>query len=292
MSPTLRGLYEQAQTGANLVVTGPHVQWLERLEHEQVPNAKALAFVIRALLHDFKHPRPGRFSPSSMGECPRRIVFEHAGAPQLPPDIDNQEMMDHGTISHLKWQIEGLTMGYMREAEVWVEDPDLWVGGSIDAELADASLFECKTVHPFVYNKIVLDTKKPKWEALLQIGTYFMLHGADWASVVYEDRGGGQFHEFRIERDDKIEREVLRRLKSYKSYVEADELPPQLADCEIKIGTVFRRCAFREICHVPKTYSQSMALPVIDAPGQVPLAAALPDWAQRAIAFAHELEES
>lgn len=284
--PTLRGLFEQAQTGQDLVVTGPHVQWLERLEEAQLPNAKAMAFVIRALLRDFKHPRPGRFSPSSMGKCPRRIMFDFAGAPQEAPDIDNQEMADHGTISHLKWQIEGLTMGYMNAAEVWVEDPTLLVGGSADAELADGSLFELKTVHPFVYNKVVLDAKKPKWEALLQIHTYFILHGAEWASVVYEDRGGGQFHEFRIERDPKIEREVMRRLRSYRSYAEADELPPQLADCELKIGTVFRRCPYREMCHVPKTLSE-----VTVRPGE-PLATALPEWAQEALVFAHLLEQA
>ena len=190
--PTLKALIEDASAerppGSDLVVTGPHYEWLERLEEEQMPSAKAMAHVVRALLRDFKHERSGRFSPSSMGECARRIVFGYAGAPQLPPDVDNQEMMDHGTISHLKWQIEGLTMGYMQEAEVWVHDPDLMVGGSLDGVLHDGSVFEEKTSSMFVYNKIVLDQKQPKWEHLLQVHTYFLLTGADWASVVYEDR--------------------------------------------------------------------------------------------------------
>jgi hypothetical protein len=225
-----------------------------------------------------------------MGECPRRILFEYAGAPQLAKDIDSQEMADHGTAAHLKWQIEGLTVGYMTQAEVWVEDPELMVGGSIDAKLIDASNFELKTVHPFVYNKIVLDNRTPKWEHLLQVGTYFMLDGADWCSVVYEDRGSGQFHEFRVQRDAKIEKEIIRRLNSYKRYVERDELPPQLPDCELKIGAAFRRCPFRRICAKPKTVHEAAELPSGAHGVHVPLGEALPAWAAQLLQQLETLE--
>lgn len=288
--PSLKELVRSAEAGDNLMVTGPHSEWLERLEVEQRPSPKAMAFAIRALLGDYKHERAGRFSPSSMGECARRLVFGYAGAPQLPPDIDNQEMMDHGTAAHLKWQIEGLTMGYMTEAEVWVDDPDLLVGGSMDAKLHDDSVFELKTAGGFVYNKIVLDQRAPKWENLMQANTYFMLDGADWGSVVYEDRSSGQFHEFRVTRDSKIEKEIIRRLRSYKSYVEADELPPVLPDCEVRVGTVYRRCPFRKICL--KTHSVTAASEL--ATGEHGRAAALgderPDWIKSMIAVAHRLE--
>jgi hypothetical protein len=290
--PTLKGLYAQAQAGSDLVVTGPHYDWLERLEHEQMPSARAMAFQIRAALRDFKHPRPGRFSPSSMGECPRRIMFDFAGAPALGFNVDNQEMMDHGTVSHLKWQVEGLTMGYMTQAEVWVEDTDLMAGGSMDAELSDGSLFELKSAGPWVYNKVVLDGRAPKWENLLQIGTYFILSDKDWASVVYEDRGTGQFHEFRVQRDPKIEREVLRRLASYKRYAEDDALPPQLADCEIRMGTVFKRCPYRGMCHIPDSITTAATMSESESRGRrTPLAGALPQWAQLLLKTARELEE-
>ena len=288
----LKDLVTSAHNGEDLMVTAPHAEWLERLEHEQRPNARAMAYVIRILLGDFKHERAGRFSPSSMGECARRLVFGYAGAPQLPPDIDNQEMMDHGTAAHLKWQIEGLTMGYMTDAEVWVEDKDLLVGGSMDAELYDGSIFELKTAGPWVYNKIVLDQRQPKWENLMQANTYFMLSGADWASVVYEDRGSGQFHEFRVERDPKIEKEIVRRLRSYKSYVESDELPPQLADCEVRMGTVFRRCPYRKICHKVDSVSSAAALSAGDDGRVVPLSQALPSWAAELVEYAKTLSEA
>jgi len=289
--PSLKELIRHAEAGDDLIVTGPHVRWLERLEHEKQPNLKAMAHVIKVHLGQLKHERPGRFSPSSMGECARRLVLGYAGAPQLPPDIDNQEMMDHGTSGHLKWQIEGLTLGYMTDAEVWVHDPELLSGGSIDATLVDGSIFELKTAGLYVYNKIVLNERWPKWENLLQVHNYFLLTGADWASIVYEDRSGGQFHEFRVERDAKIEAEVLRRLKSYKGYVEADELPPMLDMCEQRIGATYRRCPYRKNCPTVHTVSAAQELRTGDGGRLVPLAEALPGWASTLLQQVEQLEE-
>lgn len=291
---TLKGLFQEAQRGdgGKLFVTQPHTEWLERPEQEQVYSEEAITFLGDVLRKKFKHERPGRFSPSAIGECHRRVVFGYAGAPQLPPDIDNQEMMDHGTISHLKWQLEGLTMGYMTEAEVWVHDEELLSGGSMDADLHDGSIFELKTAGMFVYNKIVLDQRAPKWENLLQVHNYFLLSGADWASVVYEDRSSGQFHEFRVARDPKIEKEVLRRLRSYKSYVEEDELPPMLEMCEQRMGATYRRCPYRKVCHIPDSVTKAQDLPHDSEDGRlVPLTHALPEWAQSMIQMAERLEE-
>lgn len=286
---TLKDLVKGAHEGDIKVVTGPHVDWLERLEHEQIPNQKAMHHVIRVLLRQYKHQRKGRFSPSNMGECPRRILFSYAGAPELQADIDNQEMMDHGSFGHLKWQIEGLTMGYMTEAEVWVHDEDLMTGGSIDGVLHDGSLFELKTAAMSAYNRIVVDLRQPKYENLLQLAIYFLLTGESWASVVYENRGIGDFHEFRVQADMDIEREVIRRLASYRRYVEDDALPPMLDMCEQRIGQVYRRCPFREICPIPKKLSDVESIQV-DESREVPLVEVAPEWARYLLAFIEHAE--
>lgn len=247
---TLRGLLEEASKGddSSLVVTGPHSRWLETPEEEQIYSEEALRFIDAVLRRKFKHPRTLRFSPSSMGECARRNVFGYAGAPQIPPDIDNQEMMDHGSWGHLKWQAEGLTVGYMTAGEVWVFNEDLRSGGSMDATLVDGSGFELKTAGGFVYTKIVQVERQPKIENRMQVSNYQLLSDIDWFSIVYEDRSSGSFHEYRVPRDSRVEREVIRRLRSYSSYVDADELPPMLDLCEQKKGVVYKRCGFRKIC--------------------------------------------
>ena len=148
-------------------------------------------------------------------------------------------------------------MGYMPHAEVWVHSPELMNGGSMDGLLHEDSVFELKSVNWNIYSRIVTVEKWPKWENLLQVHDYMLLADRDRASVVYEDRGSGQFHEFRVGRDPEIEREVLRQLAQLKSYIEADELPPMLDMCEQKMGTVYKRCPYRQDC--PRLDSVSLA---------------------------------
>lgn len=265
--PTLKDLVRQSAEGADLIVTSPHYDWMDLPDPERIPSEAALSHVMRTLLQQYKHPRKHRFSPSAMGECARRIVFGWAGAPQKPSDPELDEMAGHGSFGHLRWQFEGLSMGYMKAAEVWVEDKDMMSGGSMDGELIDGSVFELKTKVPGVYNRVVVDLREPIWENLLQVHNYFLLSGADWASIVYEDRAYGNFHEFRVARDSKIEREVIRRLNSYRRYVEDDLLPPILADCELAMGKTYKQCPYRgEVClgakggKAPTTVSQAEAL--------------------------------
>lgn len=251
----LKQLLRSAAEGTTLVVVGPHSEWMERPEEEQIYSDRALEFVRASLAREFKHPRHGRFSPSSIGECPRRVVFGYAGAPALPFTLDNQEQADHGSWTHLKWQAEGLTMQYMTDAEMWVLDEDLRNGGSMDAALVDDSVFELKTVIWPKYNRIVLSAGWPEYQHLLQTADYMLLADKDMASIVYEDRGSGAFHEFRVPRTNKLEREVLRLLRLYASYADNDQLPPMLDDCVMKTGTVYRRCPYHPIC--PKATSVS-----------------------------------
>jgi 7-keto-8-aminopelargonate synthetase-like enzyme len=95
-----------------------------------------------------------------------------------------------------------------------VHEEELRCGGSMDATLVDDSIFELKTVIWNKFNRIVMVANWPEYEHLLQTAGYMLLADRDHASLVYEDRGSGQFHEFRIPRTNKLEREVLRLLKS------------------------------------------------------------------------------
>lgn len=291
---SLKSLFEAAEAGDRLVVTGPHYEWLERLEHEQFPSQAALFHVARTLLRQFKRPRVGRISPSAMGMCDRRVIFGYAGAPQLAPDTGLSEIFDHGTESHVRWQIEGITMGWMKAGEVWHEDPDLLIGGSTDGVLYDDSLFELKSGAPSVFNKVVRDLREPKRENLMQVDTYFLMMGTDWASVVYEDRAYGNFHEFRIARDAKRERVVLKLLRKYKAHIEADELPQMLAPCEEKMGTTYKQCPYRKICPLMKSVSHAMetgrAAGQEDVGRPIPIGMEMPEWVTEFLSILEEQE--
>lgn len=245
---SLKGLFESAQRGEQLVVTKYHADWIELPPDEQTYTPEAIQFVADALAGKFKHPRVGRFSPSSLGMCQRRLHFGYEGAPQVGEDLDASDLMGLGTWGHLRWQAEGLSQGYMLEAEVWVHDPDLNVGGSMDAALLDGSGFELKTVRTSLYNKFVVNEREPKWEHKLQFGAYAIISGRTWGSIVYEDRANGQFHEFRVEMSGELEKAVFTEIKELNNWLDRGKRPPILDDCEMRTGYVYKSCPYRKVC--------------------------------------------
>ncbi|HEY5787694.1 MAG TPA: hypothetical protein VIT65_23260 [Microlunatus sp.] len=278
--PTLKALINAARSGEDLIVTGPHYRWLKMLESQQIYTPEAIAHALKVYLRLYKHPRAGRIGASSLGGCPRAAVFSYAGAPQVAPDPSSQEIFDHGSVGHLKWQMEGLTMGYMKRAEAWVEDKDLRVGGSIDAILSNNDVFELKTCAPSVYRRVVAENMWPRADHVPQVDGYMLLRDVPYASLVYEDRSYGAFHEFRLERDATREAALLRRLRILNRYIDEDDLPPMLPDCEMKTGNTYRQCFFRLVC--PKmatvTMAQEAGKPEEDSGLQVELGTEIPEW--------------
>lgn len=258
MSPRLTDMVRSAHEGQHLIVTGPHTQWMEKPEEEQVYSPEAIEFVAEVLRRQHKTPRAGRFSPSSIGKCPRRLALGYAGAPQLPMEAGSSEIVDHGSWTHLKWQAEGLSMGYMDDAEVWIEDKDLQIGGSQDGVLYEGSGFELKSAAPSVYSRQVLEARAPHEEYLDQVTVYMMLSGTSWFSIVYEDRAYGNFHEFRIGMDAKREAKVVKLLRSLISMIESDQLPPQYEECSMRVGKTFRNCPYRKVCGKVNSVSEIM----------------------------------
>lgn len=256
---SLKSLINSAISGEQLIVTGPHYDWMERLEIDKVPSPKAIAHVIRVHLRHYKRPRAGRFSASAMGGCRRATVFGFANAPQVKTESAGEEIFAQGTEAHIRWQIEGLTMGYMKDAEVWVEDKDLRVGGSMDAQLHNDDVFELKSGAPTVFRRIVVDAMWPDGKHIAQADTYMLLKDVPNASIVYEDRGYGDFHEFRVPRDARRERNIVRELRTLNRYVDEDDLPPMLDDCELRLGKTYRQCFFRKICPKVHTVSEAQA---------------------------------
>jgi hypothetical protein len=74
------------------------------------------------------------------------------------------------------------------------------------------------------------------------------MEGVDLGSIVYEERNTGQFHEFRVEADDLLEADLLRRLEMLNNWVADAKLPPMLEDCKRGVGDTFRACPFRDYC--------------------------------------------
>lgn len=242
-----KAMLKAIQSGTSLYVTKKHAEFLETPEYER-PRTERVADILRDIyLGKFKHERTGRFSPSSAGGCPRAALFAYQGAPQVGENLDSQDLMSHGTDLHSLWQAEGLEMGWLVEVEKWVYSKELNCGGSIDGIMDDGSLFELKTGAQSVYSK-VLKEDQAKWEHRMQVEIYFELSGIDIASIVYEERNSGQFHEFRYRSDPATRRQALSWLDTLNDYLALDDMPEMLDDCEMRTGTVYRQCRYRKHC--------------------------------------------
>ncbi len=231
---------------ARLFVVPRHTAWIERPENEQVYSEEAIATGISILRQEKKHRRDGRFSPSSIGECERRLMFGFQGAPQDGINLDSLDLMSMGTRDHFWWQLEALTMGWMLEAEVWAYSPEYKIGGSLDGVLSDGSIFELKTVMSGIYSRILREG--PKFGHVMQIHAYMLCTGREWASLVYQSRDTGEYQEFRIEHSPATMDKLIALLERLNRYVEIEEMPEILDDCEMRQGTYYRQCPFRTHC--------------------------------------------
>lgn len=255
--PSLKDMLRAAQqpNALPLVVVPQHTRWLQMDEAERVYADEAIAFVAAVLRGDFKTERSRRISPSALGECPRRVLFGWAGAPQLPHNLDSQDLMDLGSWGHIRWQAEGITMGWItghppnHGAEVFLSDGEN-LGGTLDAVMYDDSIFELKTVGTFLYNRVVGVEREPKLTHRLQVHAYFKLRGREGqeASIVYEDRTTGHYHEFRIAENAQTHVMVDQLLDRFDQRIEDGTLPPMLGDCEMRQGPVYRDCPYRQWC--------------------------------------------
>lgn len=230
------------------MVIGPHTRWLERPEINQIYSEEAIQHVVRVLRGKAKKQRSGRFSPSALGECRRRVLFGWAGVDQVGEDPDVLDLMGLGSWGHLRWQAEGISAGWMQRGEVWVMDREYPMGGTMDGILADGSIFELKTVHEFVFSKIVDQLNEPKYNHLLQIHAYMRMSRRDMASLVYEARSTGQYHEYRVKRDPDISRAVREEIELLTEHTVDGTLPPMIDECVKHTGTVFKRCPYRKHC--------------------------------------------
>lgn len=246
-------------------------QWLE--SHDKTWSPEALEHARKVLSGEYQHERSLRLSPSSLGTaCEREILFSFGGAPKIPGPAVNEDLMEQGFFEHLRWQMAGLTRGWLSSAEGWCHSEDLRAGGSMDGIGDDGSLFELKKTADHLYSAIVTGKGTARDYAKgmvakhkIQMTGYKVIDeitGAnrlsDVASLVYQNRATADVYEVRFKHTEARKAEFHRILESLHDWIDLDQLPDMLDGCwkavtkgEIptsKEATVYRRCAYREHC--------------------------------------------
>src|SRR4051812_19328188 len=117
----------------DLVVSKRHEAWISEEDHRMY-SQRAIDFA-QAQLGSVGRHRQGTVSASSLGECGRYQQFVYLGMPKLPPDAKNAAKMANGSFMHLRWQMEGLTEGWLSFAEVPLGANAYRLSGTMDGLL-------------------------------------------------------------------------------------------------------------------------------------------------------------
>lgn len=240
---------DMLQSADPLVITQRQGRWLEE-NPNPVYSDEALEFAERVLASEVggNRERTSNFRASALGSCARRQVYKAIDADGINNiDAKLANIFATGNFLHLKWQMQGLTEGWLLEAEIPAEAPyGFDFGGTLDGILYDYSLFEYKSINHRGYQGVC--QYGPQKNHIKQAHGYMWLKELDAVSFVYEDKSDGEWREFRVRRDEDIITSMIIDLENMTTHVKENTLPRRLPPCRRKTGTDYRYCPYREIC--------------------------------------------
>ncbi len=234
--------------GADLPITMRHERWLETNSNPAYSD-DALRFAGKALTNQVggNRERKSLFRSSSAGSCQRRQLFQANKVPGITTiSSDLANIFATGNFLHLKWQMAGLTEGWLAVAEMAVESKEYSFGGTLDGVLYDGSLFEFKSINSRGFASVA--QYGPKHDHILQAHGYMWLANLPAVSFVYENKDNGEWREYRMQRDELIVDAVVGMVDDMERNYKEETYPEPLSKCLDREGMNYRQCPFRDIC--------------------------------------------
>lgn len=230
---------------------------------------------LRGKVGGHRHRRPA-FRASGMGKCARSRVFARLGVVGESEQFSSAQanVFATGNFYHRKWQMGGLTEGWLKQAEVPFYNEEIDLGGTADGIIYDGSLLEIKSINDRGY-KWVAQTKTPKDDHMLQVGAYKLLKpDLTAASIIYENKNNGEWREYRVYFTDELMTKVEGELAGLRRSIRERVLPEVKETCLVRSGTEYRQCPFRDTCLSlhrkgklwPQGMAESAAQPRLESP--------------------------
>jgi CRISPR/Cas system-associated exonuclease Cas4 (RecB family) len=230
--------------------------------------------------------RIGKFYPSSVGSCRRKIAYQMMGYPGKPKQGRNVLILDNGTYFHERMEAYYEKMGILVAPELKLKDAELRISGRSDVIIYN---FMKKTEGPIegdqwiklykpaydeegnesgeelVYegwssDVLIVEFKsakdksyedytpktKPQKKHEMQLQLYFYLTGIRAGMVYYENKNTQDHKYYYVEYNQSIVDEIVNDIKFVISHIDNGTLPER----EFQ-PTSFdcRYCDFRDICH-------------------------------------------
>ena len=141
---TLKDLVRAVQT--DLPITVRMETWM-LANADPVYSEAAIQFsddFLRKRVGGNRADRRPHFRASGMGKCARARVFARIGVLGIDEQYSSEQANTFatGNFLHRKWQMAGLTEGWLVKAEVPLENDEWDLGGTADGYIWDGSLFE------------------------------------------------------------------------------------------------------------------------------------------------------
>ena len=253
MSINLRELAGR-MADADKIITPQYDKYM--LEHGDDPFPEWVAERIKQEIMRKPRFRPGTFSASSAGSCPRAQVLGFLGLGQdYLHDPQLQSIFNDGKWRHLRWQATLLAAGALVDIEWALPWPNMNAWATADG-VGEVPMdhprvewrgkefgFELKGVSTFQFAKHVKDDK-PIPKHVEQIRRGMLISGTPLWVLLYEDKTTQRTHEWVIERDPVHDKRHRAQLTELNASVTNRKLFPLLDDCKKRKGTGWSECPF------------------------------------------------
>lgn len=227
-----------------------HEQWLANSPDNIVWSVEALQFAQEVLSNQVggARDRTTSFRASGIASCKRRQVFKAIGMqPETTVSTDLKNIFITGNFYHLKWQMMGITAGWLKQAEVPYINEKYDFGGTADGVLYDDSLLEVKSANDRSYSS-TYDSSTISHTYKMQANAYMFLSGAERTSFIFENKNNSDWSEHVLTKSNHYQEIVESTLEDLSSSMNNKELPRVLDDCLAKVGKEYKQCPFKKQC--------------------------------------------
>lgn len=229
----------------SLIISQRYDAWMGKnsnpvYSHEALDFGRAQLF-----LQSTPRDRRGTVSSSSLKKCWRRQIFTFLGVPEQDYSAKTSAIFQNGTFMHIRWQMAGLTEGFLKSAEIGVGANEYRLSGTMDGIAYDDSVVEFKSTNSYSFSKVMAFGPIAGHE--YQVATYCLVTGRDRGILVYESKDTQEFTEIVLDRADLPITEVKIAADKVWDHIDRKVLPAPL-DAVYENKQPCSSCQFRNVC--------------------------------------------
>jgi hypothetical protein len=178
----------------------------------------------------------------------------------LPPSPKTAGIFQNGTFMHIRWQMAGLTEGWLLAPEVPVGQNDFRLSGTMDGVLYEDSIVEFKSINSNGFRSVL--SFGPKEQHMYQGATYALVTGREKVVFVYEDKDTQEYKEIVKSAAELPMAEAAMSAQITWDLIDRKELAEPLDQCCAGEGWMFNSCPFRKQCLKIQSWQEAEELAV------------------------------